>query len=172
MSKKNFYLRCVLHCAKAKLKTSSKKVFGGTFTKHLFCKICLLTTYSTGRFEVVFARWLWVADLQLSSSSFPRSSSSSSTSSSGSRCPWQGLVGVIWLGPSRLVPSCSLRMCRTTAVALNACCRSQKYKKKNPYIYIYVYMLPVGQKIPQFISLYVFFFLTVIWNVSCRNKYF
>lgn len=68
---------------------------------------------------------LWISNLQLSSSPFPKSSSSSS-SSSGSRCPWQGLVGVIWLGPSRLVPSCNFLMCRTTAVALNACCVDRK----------------------------------------------
>lgn len=59
-----------------------------------------------------------------SSSSSSSSSASSPTSSVGrSRWPWQGLVGVMWLVPSRLVPSCSRLMCRTTAVALNACCR-------------------------------------------------
>lgn len=34
----------------------------------------------------------------------------------------QGLVGVVGPGNSWLVPSCSFRMCRTTAVALKACC--------------------------------------------------
>lgn len=40
-----------------------------------------------------------------------------------SRSP--GLVGVVCPGPSWLVPSCSFRMCLTTAVALKACCRPQ-----------------------------------------------
>lgn len=38
-----------------------------------------------------------------------------------SRSP--GLVGVVCPGPSWLVPSCSFRMCLTTAVALKACCQ-------------------------------------------------
>ncbi len=73
---------------------------------------------------------LWTDNLQLSSSPLPKSSSSSSSSSSGSRCPWQGLVGVIWLGPSRLVPSCNFRMWRTTAVALNACYRDREGERE------------------------------------------
>lgn len=73
---------------------------------------------------------MFVDHLQLSSSPFPKSSSSSSSASSGSRCPWQGLVGVIWLGPSRLVPSCNLRMWRTTAVALNACYMDREREKE------------------------------------------
>lgn len=41
-----------------------------------------------------------------------------------SHWPWQGLLGVICPVPSWLVPSCSFRMCRTTAVALKACCQA------------------------------------------------
>lgn len=41
-----------------------------------------------------------------------------------SHWPWQGLFGVICPRPSWLVPSCSFLMCRTTAVALKACCQT------------------------------------------------
>lgn len=37
---------------------------------------------------------------------------------------WQGLLSGGCAGPSWLVPSCSFLMCRTTAVALKACCRA------------------------------------------------
>lgn len=39
-----------------------------------------------------------------------------------------GLVGVVCPGPSWLVPSCSFRMCLTTAVALKACCRPHRVR--------------------------------------------
>lgn len=130
---------------------NDQRKFSSSHSRRFWISTVLITPLSTTNYSkclgIIRYRWQdlllnllhkWCYILPFSSSSFFSSSSGLCSLAGRSRCLWQGLVVVIWLQPSRLVPSCNLLMCLTTAVALKACWKHTSTRWQGSEIITYI----------------------------------